>query len=218
MSRHRLLVVSDLALVAEAVRAALSDHGFDARPIPWTGGTTALPLTQPEPRLGLMISDLSTFGALRSGQDIVRRTPVSWLLLTGAPRGVIWGAMLESGVDAILDSGASLAETAYALGRLADGEGRMSGAARDALVRRWQVESAEREQAADRIHSLTPREQTVLRLLFGGYKVAAIAILLGISESTVRTHVRAILRKLRVSSQLAAVAAYGWLDEERAGR
>nr|WP_253945550.1 helix-turn-helix transcriptional regulator [Nocardioides sp. zg-DK7169] len=62
---------------------------------------------------------------------------------------------------------------------------------------------------------LTRRELTILGLLYAGDNVGRIAAQLGVSEATVRSQVRAVLRKLAVNSQLAAVAAYASLVEER---
>jgi DNA-binding NarL/FixJ family response regulator len=53
---------------------------------------------------------------------------------------------------------------------------------------------------------LTNREREVLALLSEGLAVRAVALHLGISVTTVRTHVRHILSALGVSSQAAAVA------------
>ncbi|MGH8890743.1 MAG: response regulator transcription factor, partial [Acidothermaceae bacterium] len=54
--------------------------------------------------------------------------------------------------------------------------------------------------------ALTARERDVLAELIHGRQVNEISRLLFVSEATVRTHVRAILLKLDVTSQLAAVA------------
>ena len=54
---------------------------------------------------------------------------------------------------------------------------------------------------------LTVREREVLRELADGRSVMAIATDWVVSEATVRSHVRSILGKLGVPSQLAAVAA-----------
>ena len=56
------------------------------------------------------------------------------------------------------------------------------------------------------VQELTPREREVLSLLARGEAVGGIARSLGLSVHTVRSHVRNILRKLGVSSQLEAVA------------
>lgn len=61
------------------------------------------------------------------------------------------------------------------------------------------------DQAARVIDSLTPQQTTVLRLLGEGLLNKQIAYELSISESTVKAHVSAILKKLEVSSRMQAV-------------
>lgn len=65
--------------------------------------------------------------------------------------------------------------------------------------------AAERE-ARTRVSRLTPSERQVLIALSEGRTVQEIAGEQYVSVATVRTHVQAILRKLGVSNQLAAVA------------
>lgn len=59
---------------------------------------------------------------------------------------------------------------------------------------------------AGRVATLTARESQVLALLMSGETAGEIAAQLVVSLPTVRSHIRAIMRKLGVSSQLAAVA------------
>lgn len=61
-------------------------------------------------------------------------------------------------------------------------------------------------EEAHRLESLTPREHEVLDAIGHGMSAAEIARGEYVSLPTVRSHVRAILRKLGVGSQLAAVA------------
>ena len=56
------------------------------------------------------------------------------------------------------------------------------------------------------ISDLTPREREALRLLSLGYSTGALALALGVSYSTARTHVQNVLAKLEVHSRLEAVA------------
>lgn len=56
-----------------------------------------------------------------------------------------------------------------------------------------------------RLPHLTPRQLDVLRLLAEGIPARAIATRLGLSEPTVRNHIRATLLELGVHSQLEAV-------------
>lgn len=58
---------------------------------------------------------------------------------------------------------------------------------------------------------LSPRHREVLALLAAGVQARAIGERLGISEATVRNHIRVILRRLDCHSQLEAVArAHEW--------
>jgi DNA-binding CsgD family transcriptional regulator len=53
---------------------------------------------------------------------------------------------------------------------------------------------------------LTPRQQQVLGLLADGVPAKVIATRLGVTEATVRNHIRAILAALETHSQLEAIA------------
>lgn len=58
----------------------------------------------------------------------------------------------------------------------------------------------------ERVPDLTPRQREVLRLLAEGRPAKVIARELGLAETTVRNHIRAVLLELGCHSQLAAVA------------
>lgn len=81
---------------------------------------------------------------------------------------------------------------------------------RDGLMENLRV----RLRLQERLDRLTPRERTVLTDLAAGLTAAEIGHREHVSLTTVRTHIRSILLKLSVSSQLAAVAAgrAGWRE------
>lgn len=58
------------------------------------------------------------------------------------------------------------------------------------------------------IGHLTNREQEILRLLAKGYMYKEIADHLGISMSTIRTHITAVYQKLHVHSRTEAAMKY----------
>jgi DNA-binding NarL/FixJ family response regulator len=74
----------------------------------------------------------------------------------------------------------------------------------DPLVARRLMSSLRQGRGADRISELTSRELDVLRLVAEGKPNKHIAVDLGISERTARTHVSRILRKLHLSSRTQA--------------
>ena len=68
----------------------------------------------------------------------------------------------------------------------------------------------------DTLVHLTPSERRILFYMMEGCSAADMAKELFVSLTTVRAHIRSILRKLHVSSQLAAVAlANGTLAVEK---
>jgi len=71
---------------------------------------------------------------------------------------------------------------------------------------RWAAALLSREDEALRFAQLTQREQQVLAALLDGDSAAEIAAKEFLAIPTVRSHLRAILTKLGVSSQLAAAA------------
>jgi two-component system nitrate/nitrite response regulator NarL len=67
-----------------------------------------------------------------------------------------------------------------------------------------QGENQEKEEKEDPFAVLTPREFEILTLLAEGQSNKVIARNLGISDGTVKLHVKAILRKLNISSRITA--------------
>ena len=55
---------------------------------------------------------------------------------------------------------------------------------------------------------LTAREREVIALLLAGRSTDAMAVVLGVSRSTVHSHVQSILRKLGARSRIEAVSIY----------
>jgi DNA-binding CsgD family transcriptional regulator len=95
------------------------------------------------------------------------------------------------------------------------------GAGDDAVVLHpLQVVPPEPEAAAApaEVPDLTPRQREVLGLLVEGIRPKDIARRLAVSVPTVRNHIHALLRRLEVTSQLAAVAKareLGLCDQSR---
>ena len=116
------------------------------------------------------------------------------------------GGALEAGAAAILPKGATLDAVEEALDLLTGEVPLMPEGQKSALVEEWRVWDAEEHDLERRLATLSTRETDVLGLLSGGHRVSDIADTLGVSESTVRTQVKSMRRKLGVDSQLAAVA------------
>lgn len=205
-------VASEQALVGDAVRASLTSRGFRTETLRWPGGQDARrprPAPHALPPVGLLISDLDTAPRLLGATLLLSHVPVAWVVLTSAPRGPLWGAALEAGARTVLPSSAGFDEVCRVLDVVAGGGTTLTAADRGDLVERWGELCERRQTAGERVQLLTPREREVLRMLYAGDSVARIAQLLEISPATVRSQVKAVLRKLQVNTQLGAVAAWG---------
>lgn len=203
-------VTSDQALVAEAVRTALIGRGLTAVVVGWPGQAEQVRVARPRQHYdaGLLLSDLDRPSRVEAARAVIGRIPTRWLVLTAAVRGPRWGALFDAGAVRVLSETARMDRVERNLRQLASGHGVTSVAEAQRLQRSWQRSVRAQQEVDARIASLTAREREVLALIDLGETTESIAGLLTVAPSTVRTQVKAVLRKLEVSSQLAAVAAY----------
>ena len=114
-------------------------------------------------------------------------------------------AAIEAGASAYLHKSTAATEVVRAIRDVARGASLFTPATIARLVARGR----DREQVRK---SLSPRELEVLQLLAEGIPTRAIAQKLGISYSTVRTHVRSISHKLGARSMVSAVVTARGLE------
>ena len=111
-------------------------------------------------------------------------------------------SVLSAGVTGVISKAQGLDNVIATLGRLMDGPIQDRGPTHlTGMAVRRVTRSRERS-----ISDLTPREREVLRLLALGNGTGALALSLGVSYSTARTHIQNVLAKLEVHSRLEAVA------------
>ncbi len=212
--RLRVLVASDHALVGDSVRAALATRGHEVVGIRWPKGAGRLsrrrrpPPVEALPEVGLLLSDLDSWSRIEAATLIVEWIHVPWVALTTSPRGPAWGGLLAVGVEVVLPVGAGLEDVSNALLAVAGGGVGTPAGERAELEDSWRETCARHVEVTERISLLTPREREVLSLMYGGTSVAEIADAFEVTPATVRTQVKAVLRKLDVKTQLAAVAAF----------
>jgi DNA-binding NarL/FixJ family response regulator len=218
--RLRVIVVANSSLVAQSIRETLGARGFDVGATPVPGGiqrlrTLGRNVAANRPDVGLILSDLADPVEVADIDRLVQTLRLRWLVVTSEPPGASWGALLEAGATAVIPMHATLDDLRRALVHVAGGGDVMPPEVRAAVVRDWHETKEALDQLAERLQSLTPRETAVLGSLSDGQSVKDIAEREGVSEGTVRSQVKSILRKLGVRSQLASVAAYRQLDELR---
>jgi DNA-binding CsgD family transcriptional regulator len=185
-------VISSSAVLAAAVAAGLAALGWAAaQPV-----STASDVVDSGPFNVVLLADengrvVDPFPDLSDGAEAV-------VVIASRGSGQVLFRAVERGfgvVDADLPLAAQLRATDRALASAAGAAD--SGVA--ALVRSWVAD-------ADRIDRLTSRELEILDRIMCGESAAAVAAHLMVEVTTVRTHIRSILSKLDVPSQLAAAA------------
>lgn len=212
-SRIRVVVVADKYLICDAVRMALSGRGFEVMSARSPVGNEELRTLERQveafrPTVGLLLAELDDPVHLRDAMAVVSQVQTRWLLLTGSVAEASWGAVIVAGAAGILPTSVSLDDLTSAIKEVRERRTILRPDARDRAVRSWLRVAEEQQRLVRQMEELTPREMVVLGLLYDGLNVSTIAEEAGVSVGTVRSQVKSILRKLQVSSQLAAVAAY----------
>jgi len=209
-ARWSVAIASEQALVADAVRVSLASRDFRTSTLRWPGEQGQRRSSGRESHdVGLLLSDLDRWPRLRAACLMIARFSVPWVVLTEAPEGPMWGAVLDAGARIVLPSSTGLDEVGKVVVAVATGQLATPVAERERLIASWWELLQRRDMLEQRLHTLTPRENEVLRLLYAGDPVSRIAELLEVSPATVRSQVKAVLRKLDVNSQLSAVAIVG---------
>jgi DNA-binding NarL/FixJ family response regulator len=212
--------MADHSLVAHSVRAALYYRGYDSVAVGWPSehrlrGAGTFPLRSrprrgagPPPDIALLLSDPEKMEQVCSAQAVVGALEVPWLVLTSVPLGPAWGALYESGATLIVSTDIGLDELCQFIDDLHAGRTQLEFGRRRELISAWRAFAEQHGELTSRMSSLTDREEQVLEQLYEGLGVRLIAQRGEVTEATVRSQVKAILRKLDVNSQIAAVAAY----------
>jgi DNA-binding NarL/FixJ family response regulator len=113
---------------------------------------------------------------------------------------------LRAGASGFLLKDVQPAQLAEAIRVVASGEALLAPSITRRLLDRFAatIEASERKPPAE-LDSLTPRELEILRLIAGGLSNAEIAAKLVVGETTVKTHVSSVLRKLHLRDRVQAV-------------
>ncbi len=194
-----VVVVADSALIAEALAVALSSSGVSARAATRYRDRGSAD-TPPGP--AVLVDGPNTAEATRFLSGRGHAVVVIW---TDPVRRA---ALLEAGATIAVAPETTLNDLTGLLDALARGE-----PAPPVGVRAPLQTVTEAILIRERLTTLTRREQQILGALSDGLRPAAIARQLFVSLHTVRTHIRSLLGKLKVHSQLEAVAAArraGW--------
>lgn len=209
--RTRVALVEDHNLFAESLEISLELEGYDVRRItlgePGRSVTTLLPaILRTQARVALLDLDLGTYGNGGRLIEPLVRSGTAVVVVTGSTDRARWGECVAHGARRVLPKSSELNEIQATIRRIVEGLPVMTREERADLMQEWHREQQELRAARAKLETLTRREAEVLGHFIEGRQVSEIAKLSVVSEATVRTQVKAILAKLEVSSQLAAVS------------
>jgi DNA-binding NarL/FixJ family response regulator len=205
-----VLVADDHAPTRAAIRRALRQGGLEVcGEAADAAGAVAVAL---EERPDLCLLDIRMPGnGVSAAWEISARLPETKIvMLTVSRSDDDLFAALRAGASGYLLKDIERARLPLALHEVIAGEATLSRELLRRVIDQFRDSAPKRRRpilrssAAD--EHLTSREWEVLELMRQGHSTAEIAEALFVSATTVRTHVAAVLRKLRVPSREAAVA------------
>jgi len=214
----RVVIVEDHVLFAESLELALSIEGYDVRRVAVPDSEQSpqalvSTVTRLHPRVVLLDLDLGLFGEGERLITPLARSGINVVVVTASNDQARWGEAVRCGARKVLSKSRPLNDILSTVRRINQGLRVMTAEEREELLEAWSRDRAHLVVARAKLERLTTRERQVLAHLMAGRTVREIAIDGVVSEATVRTQVKAILAKLEVTSQLAAVGLahrVGW--------
>ena len=198
--KTKVLIVEDHQVVAEGLAALINDQ--EDMTVVGHAGSVADSLTRTlELKPDLVLIDFRlTDGTGADAAAAIRqvRPETRSIFLTREDSDAARFAALESGASAFIHKSRAAQEVVEAIRVVAGGGSLFTPRSIAQLL------SSRREIDAQ-LERLTPREKEVLRLMADGISSRDIAKELGISYTTVRTHIRSLGSKLGVHSKLEAI-------------
>jgi RNA polymerase sigma factor (sigma-70 family) len=198
--RARVLIVEDHQVVAEGLAALINDQ--KDMTVVGTAGSVAESIvraTELDPDVVLMDFRLTDGTGADAGAGIRRVRPDTKLIfLTREDSDVARFAALEAGASAFIHKSRAAQEVVDAIRTVAGGGTLFTPRSIASLLNK-------RREIESQLERLTSREKEVLRLMAEGTSSREIAAKLGISYTTVRTHIRSLGSKLGVHSKLEAI-------------
>jgi DNA-binding NarL/FixJ family response regulator len=210
-----VVVVDDHALLAESVVMTLRASGFSACSVAFDCADLVAAVLDRHPSLVLLDLFLGeqpdvSFAALAS----FAAASVPVLVVTATNSRFLHARCLEAGAVGIVEKSSPIETLIDAVAHTLRSESVMSKSRSIELLS--ELASVRRTvEPVSLVHTLTPRERDVLQALTLGHPAGRIARDNQTSVVTVRTHIRSVLLKLNVHSQLEAVSIamrQNWFD------
>lgn len=202
-------IFEDHVLIAETLALSLRRRGVNADVV--TGAAIACVPANPSPFADqLVLLDLDLGEA--DGSDLIgplTDAGARVVVLSGVDDPVRLGEALERGAEGVLRKSQPAELTIQTVLNCMAGQLAMAPIVREELLHDLETRRTSKSHELDPFEQLTASEADVLGSLMEGLAAADIAERRGVSVKTVHTQVGAVLSKLGVHSQLAAVALAG---------
>jgi two-component system nitrate/nitrite response regulator NarL len=199
----RIVICDDHQLLLEALATALALQGITVEAAVDSPSEAVRAVASNDPDILLIDLMFPVGSGLDAAREVIAhhsRTKV--VMMTGTEDAEPLKEALGLGVtgylakDQPVDAIARALELAFQGGTPID----------SAMLRRVQRPAPRVPRQRTPVDDLTPREHHILRLLVEGMSTREMVHVLGVSQSTVRTHVQNIFSKLGVHTRLQAVA------------
>jgi DNA-binding NarL/FixJ family response regulator len=203
----RVLLVDDDDLMRAGLAAVLSsDKTIDAVGEASDGRRALEQVRALGPDVVLMDVRMPDLDGIAATREVVAAFPEAKvvILTTFEQDDYIFGA-LNAGASGFLLKRTSPEELIAAIHTVAAGDSLLSPSVTKRVIERVAQQPAAELAPDQRLEHLTPREREVLEQVARGLSNGEIAAELVIEESTVKTHVKRILMKLRLRDRVQAV-------------
>ena len=201
----RILLIDDHALFRIGLRELLERRGIevvDAIGDCEFGIQQVIELQPDVVLLDMRMPQMSGIEVLRQLRERQQSMSISMLTTSRDEKDVI--ESLQSGAQGYLLKDMEPDDLIMALNDIMQGKTVVAPELTGVLAKDLQGEIADRDEKHDIFSELTPRESEILCHLAEGQSNKVIANHLGISDGTVKLHVKSILRKLSVHSRVEA--------------
>jgi two-component system nitrate/nitrite response regulator NarL len=200
----RVLIIDDHALFRVGLQGLLEQRGIEVADAVASGIEGIQRVEELKPDIVLLDLRMPDMGGLEVLQKLrEKETAIPVVMLTTSNDEADLIKSLRSGAQGYLLKDMEPDELVGALRDIENGKNVVAQDLTDALARMVQGESNVADEEGP-FSELTPREMEILCLLAEGQSNKLIARNLGISDGTVKLHVKAILRKLGIHSRVEA--------------